>query len=66
MGKYLIIIGLIIMLIGIVVSFTQPDSFPRLPGDIYIQKENFTFYFPLGWCIVISVVFSLIFWFFGR
>jgi hypothetical protein len=34
----------------------------KLPGDIYIKRENFTFYFPLATSIVISIILSLILW----
>lgn len=61
MGKTLIIIGLVIILLGLLVQFL-----PRLPGDIYVKGENYTFYFPLGWCVLISVVLSLVFWLLGK
>ena len=66
MGKQLIIIGLVIAAIGVIFSIFQPSGIPKIPGDIHIQRENFTFYFPLGWCIVISVSLSLLFWLFGK
>jgi hypothetical protein len=61
MGKFIIIIGVILILIGLIMQFT--DKIPwigRLPGDILIKKENFTFYFPLVTSIVLSIVISLI------
>ena len=57
----MIIIGLVIILLGLLVQFL-----PRLPGDIYVKGENYTFYFPLGWCVLISVVLSLVFWLLGK
>lgn len=66
MGKTLIIIGLIIVALGLLVQFLPGDGLPRLPGDIHIKRDNFTFYFPLGWCVLISVVLSLLFWLFGK
>lgn len=65
-GKILIIAGLVILLLGIAVTLLPGDGLPRLPGDIYVRKDNFSFYFPLGWSIVISVVLTLLFWLFGR
>jgi hypothetical protein len=62
-GKSLIIIGLIIAAVGVVL--TLADKVPwlgRLPGDIYIKRDNFTFYFPLATSILISVILSLILW----
>jgi len=38
----------------------------HLPGDIYIQRERFTFYFPLTTCILISVIISLVLYLFRR
>lgn len=66
-GKSLIVAGLIIAALGAVLSFS--DRFPwlgRLPGDIFIKKGNFTFYFPLATCIVISAILSLIFLLFRK
>ncbi|ABQ25591.1 DUF2905 domain-containing protein [Geotalea uraniireducens] len=66
-GKFLIILGLIIAAIGII--FTLAGRLPwlgRLPGDIYIKRDNFTFYFPLATSILISVILSFILWLFRR
>ena len=38
----------------------------KLPGDIIVKRENFTFYFPLATCILISIVLSLLFWLFRK
>ncbi|MBL7196467.1 MAG: DUF2905 domain-containing protein [Candidatus Omnitrophica bacterium] len=66
-GKILIIMGIFIASVGIV--FLLVDKVPflgKLPGDIHIQKENFSFYFPLTTCILISIIVSLIFWMFSK
>ncbi|MBJ6750380.1 DUF2905 domain-containing protein [Geomonas anaerohicana] len=66
-GKSLIILGLIIAAVGAL--FTLAGKIPwlgRLPGDIYVKKENFTFYFPLATSIIISLLLSLILWLFRR
>lgn len=60
-GKLLIGVGLLLVLAGGVVLLL--GKFPGLrsiPGDIVIKKENFTFYFPLGTSILISIILSLI------
>ena len=63
MGKWLIILGLVIMAAGIVLFFADKTGWlGRLPGDIYIKRENFTFYFPLATCIIISAIISFILW----
>lgn len=66
MGKTLIIIGIVFVLAGIVVSMMPGTGIPRLPGDIHVRGENYTFYFPLGWSILISVLASLLWWLFSR
>jgi hypothetical protein len=38
----------------------------RLPGDVVVRRENFTFVFPIVTCLVISVILSLLLWIFGR
>lgn len=60
-GKLLIIFGVIILAAGL--FFVLWDKIPflgKLPGDIYIKKKNFTFYFPIATSILISVIISLI------
>jgi hypothetical protein len=67
MGKMLIIMGLIIAAIGVL--FVLAGKIPwlgRLPGDIYIKKESFSFYFPLATSILVSIVLSLIIWLLRR
>jgi len=62
-GKTLIFIGLLIVFIGFLFTFFEklPFGLGRLPGDIYIKRDNFVFYFPLASSIIISVILSLIF-----
>jgi hypothetical protein len=66
-GKLLVVIGLVIVGAGVVLLLS--DKIPwlgRLPGDITIKRDNFTFYFPLATSILISVILSLLFWFFRK
>lgn len=66
-GKSLIILGLIITAIGIVISFSgKVPWLGRLPGDIHIKRQNFSFYFPLATSIIISLAISLLLWLFRR
>lgn len=66
-GRLLIIVGIVFIIIGIVVHFLPKLSgLPRLPGDILIQKEKFTFYFPITTSIVVSIILSIIFWLWSR
>lgn len=70
LGKYLIIIGCIIVAAGIIIYVK--DSIPllkhlgSLPGDIKIQKKNFTFYFPVMTSIVVSIILTLLFYIIGK
>ena len=66
-GKTLIIIGLVIAIVGILlVMGGKIPWIGRLPGDLTIKGEKFTFYFPIATSILISVVLSLVFWFIGQ
>ncbi|HPP06408.1 MAG TPA: DUF2905 domain-containing protein [Syntrophorhabdaceae bacterium] len=61
-GKIFIIIGIFFIIIGI--AFMFGDKIPyigRLPGDIHIKKENFSFYFPITTSIIISIILTLLF-----
>lgn len=61
-AKSLILIGLSIVAVGVIMwLFSGVPFIGRLPGDIYVRRGNFTFYFPVVTCIVISIVLSLIF-----
>ncbi len=67
LGKMLIILGCIIIVIGVILLFAHKIPFiGRLPGDIYVKRDNFTFYFPLTTSIIISIILTLIFWIFRR
>lgn len=70
-GKSLIVLGLGIVVLGVIVSLlgkwpgegTGLGWLGKLPGDIFIKRDNFTFYFPLSTGIIISVVGSLLLYF---
>ncbi len=66
MARFLIILGLVILAIGLLWPVLARIGLGRLPGDIVIQRGNFTFYFPLVTCILISVLLSVAFWLFNR
>lgn len=61
-GKYLILIGMSIIIIGIIIYFfhSKLHWFGRLPGDIRIQKEDFRFYFPITTMILLSILLTLV------
>ena len=60
-GRTLIIIGIIFIILGLILNYSHrfPDI-GRLPGDIVIKRENFTFYFPITTGIALSLLISLI------
>jgi len=59
-GKLLIYAGIVLIIIGLLVMYGGKINWPKLPGDILIRRENFTFYFPLASSILISILLSLI------
>ena len=61
-GKWIIGIGVIIILVGIIIYFFSDklNWIGRLPGDIRIEKENFRFYFPITTMIALSLLVTLI------
>ena len=66
-GKALSVIGLLLAAVGFFIwKIGGRLPLGKLPGDIAIQKENFSFYFPVTTCIIISVVLTLIMWLFRR
>jgi len=61
-GKALIVLGLVIAALGgFFWLFSGVPWVGRLPGDIYVRRGSFTFYFPIATCILISIVISLLF-----
>jgi len=66
-GKSLIILGIVLVVLGLFLNFSGKIPFlGKLPGDIYIKKDNFSFYFPITTCIIISIILSLIFGIFRK
>ena len=68
MGRIMIIGGLLLAAAGVLVTFSErlPIKLGRLPGDIRIEGKNGSFYFPIVTCILLSVLLSLVMWFFNR
>lgn len=66
-GKTLMIFGGVLFVVGLVLYFgAKVPWLGRLPGDIHVEKENFSFYFPVVTCILISVILTVLFNLFGR
>ncbi|MEK7374499.1 MAG: DUF2905 domain-containing protein [Thermodesulfobacteriota bacterium] len=67
LGRFFIMIGLIIAGIGFALIFAGKIPWlGRLPGDFFFRGKNFSFYFPLTTSILISVILTLILWFINR
>lgn len=66
MSRWLITIGLILVAAGLLWPLMTRLGLGRLPGDIFIRRENFTFYFPLTTGLLISAVITFILWIFRR
>lgn len=71
MGKALILIGALFVLVGVWVLLggrlpTWLSWLGRLPGDIAIERDNVRFYLPFTTSIILSIVLTLLLWFFGR
>lgn len=67
LGRILAVTGIIIAIVGIFLMLSgKIPLLGKLPGDIVVQRKNFTFYFPLATSIVISLILTIFFWFFGR
>ena len=66
MSRTLIIIGLLIVAVGMLWPWLQKIGLGRLPGDVAIRRDGFTFYAPIATCIIISIVVSALFWFLRR
>jgi thiosulfate reductase cytochrome b subunit len=67
MARVLILLGIVLIIAGLVMLVIQKAPFlGKLPGDIVIRKEHFTFYFPLATSIIISIIISLILYLVGK
>ena len=64
MGKTLVLVGLVIAGIGLVMMLGLPLF--RLPGDFYVKRDNFSFYFPLTTSIILSIILTLLMALFRR
>lgn len=66
MSRTLIIIGIIVLVLGLAWPWLARIGLGKLPGDIVVERENFRFYFPLTTSIVVSIVLTLLLWFFRK
>ncbi len=67
LGKLLILFGLMLIVVGLIfIVAGRMPWFGRLPGDIYVQKKNYTIFFPITTSIIISVILSILLILFKR
>lgn len=66
MSRFLIVLGIVFIVAGVLYPLVQKLGLGRLPGDIVIERENVRVFIPLGTSILISVVLTLIFWLINR
>ena len=66
MQRALIVIGLVLLLAGLAWPWLSKLPFGRLPGDFSVERENFSFHFPLVTSIVVSIVISVLIWLFRK
>ena len=65
-SQFLITIGVVLVLAGLLWPVLNKTGLGRLPGDIVVEKENFRFYFPLTSSIIVSLILTILFWLFRR
>jgi ribose/xylose/arabinose/galactoside ABC-type transport system permease subunit len=66
MARFLVTLGLVLVLLGLLWPLIQKVGLGRLPGDIVIRLDHSHFYFPLTTSLLISALLSLIWWLFRR
>jgi hypothetical protein len=66
MARWLIIAGIVLILLGLAWPLISKLGLGRLPGDIHVERDGFSFYFPIVTGLAISIVLSLFLWFFRK
>lgn len=66
MAKFLILAGIVLVAAGLIMLAGQRFGLGKLPGDIVIERKNFTLYLPITTSILVSLLLSFLFWFFSR
>jgi hypothetical protein len=67
LGKFIIAIGIVLVIVGVIITMAgKVPAIGKLPGDIFIKKENFSFYFPLTSCILLSIIIGVIMYWIGK
>jgi hypothetical protein len=66
MSKRLILIGAVLIVLGLLWPYLQKLHLGRLPGDISLRREGFSFYFPITTCLLISIILTKIYWIYKK
>jgi DUF2905 family protein len=66
MARWLVIVGVILVLLGVAWPWLSKLGIGHLPGDIVVERKGFGFYFPITTSIIVSLVLSLILWIFRK
>lgn len=66
MGRWLILAGVVLVVLGVAWPWLAKLGLGRLPGDIRIERDGFGFYFPITTSLIVSIVASLILWWLRR
>ncbi|HFA59236.1 MAG TPA: DUF2905 domain-containing protein [Rhodospirillales bacterium] len=66
MSKFLILLGILLIVIGVLWPFLGKLGLGRLPGDIVIERDNVHVYIPITTSILVSILLSFVFWLFNR
>ncbi len=66
MPRFLIILGITLVVVGLLWPYLGRLGLGRLPGDIVIERDNFRFYFPIATSLLVSVVLSVVVWLINR
>jgi hypothetical protein len=66
MGRWLVLAGVLLVVLGLAWPWIDKLGLGRLPGDIRIEREGFGFYFPITTGLIVSIVLSLLIWLFRR
>ena len=66
MMRFLITLGLVLIVLGVLWPYLSRLGLGQLPGDIVIERPGGTFYFPIVTCLILSIALSVLMWLFGR
>lgn len=66
MSRFLILLGIVLVVLGLALPWLQKIGLGRLPGDIVVERNGFRFYFPLTTSILVSLLLSALLWLFRR